>query len=161
MIGDERKRFCTQCSLSVFNLSDITREEAEQFLFESEGRICARFYRRADGTVITKDCPVGVRAFRERMRTAAVAFTSLIATFITGVFAVKTTESIIDTVPIGNVPAPPYLERTVTVFADDVPVVGQIDSPELLMGEVDYTVGQGFKAFPRTDSVKLRRRANR
>ena len=161
MIGDERKRFCTHCSLSVFNLSDMTREEAERFLFESEGRICARFYRRADGTVITEDCPVGVRAFRDRVRTVAGAFTSLIATFITGVFAVKATDLLIDRLPIGSIPNPPYLERTLTVFTNDVPEVGEVDGTRLLLGEVDFTAGQSFGTLPQTRPIKLQRRANR
>src|SRR5688572_32104102 len=75
MYGDERKRFCGDCKLNVYNLSDMTRQEAENLLFVSEGRLCVRFFRRADGTVLTKNCPVGWKAIRARsLRIATAAF---------------------------------------------------------------------------------------
>lgn len=59
MYGDERKRFCSECKLNVYNLSGMTRREAERLIVNAEGRLCVRFFRRADGTVLTKNCPVG------------------------------------------------------------------------------------------------------
>lgn len=67
MTGDERARSCAQCKLRVYNLSAMTRPEAERLIAEKEGRLCVRFYRRADGTVLTQDCPVGLRAVRLRL----------------------------------------------------------------------------------------------
>ena len=32
MVGDERERFCNECCLNVYNLSSMTRGEAEEFL---------------------------------------------------------------------------------------------------------------------------------
>jgi hypothetical protein len=87
MRGDERKRFCSQCSLNVYNLSGMTRDEAENLLLMSEGGVCVRFYRRADGTVLTEDCPVGWRAVRRRVSRAATAFVSLCAGIFAGIFA--------------------------------------------------------------------------
>jgi hypothetical protein len=87
MLGDERKRFCSQCSLNVYNLSGMTPGEAENLLLTSEGRVCVRFYRRADGTVLTKDCPVGWQAVKRRVSRAATAFVSLCAGIFTGIFA--------------------------------------------------------------------------
>src|SRR6185295_3367175 len=78
MYGDDRKRFCGECKLNVYNLSDMGRQEAENLLLSSEGRLCVRFYRRKDGTVLTKDCPVGwhaVKAKAARAVTAAFAMT--------------------------------------------------------------------------------------
>jgi hypothetical protein len=49
MVGDERKRFCGQCKLNVYNLSGMPRDEAENLLLNAEGRLCVRFYRRTDG----------------------------------------------------------------------------------------------------------------
>jgi hypothetical protein len=71
MIGDDRSRFCTHCQKDVFNLSALPREEAETFLRERTSEVCVRLYKRADGTVLTSDCPVGVK--RKRRRKAAVA----------------------------------------------------------------------------------------
>lgn len=78
MIGDERKRFCGSCQLNVYNLSGMTKDEAEQLILNSEGRLCVRFFKRTDGTVLTKDCPVGFAAFKKRVSKFAAAFASLI-----------------------------------------------------------------------------------
>jgi hypothetical protein len=66
MKGDERVRFCGRCEKNVFNLSAMTREEAEALVAGKEGRLCVRFYRRSDGMVLTADCPVGTRARKVR-----------------------------------------------------------------------------------------------
>ena len=74
MTGDDRVRFCDHCQLNVYNISALSRTEAEKLIASTEGRLCARLFRRADGTVLTKDCPVGLRALRRRVakRTAAL-----------------------------------------------------------------------------------------
>jgi hypothetical protein len=82
MVGDDRVRFCDQCNLNVYNISAMTRLEAESFIANAEGRICGKFYRRADGTILTRDCPVGLRAVRKKVsRAAAAAFSALISMF--------------------------------------------------------------------------------
>src|SRR5258708_24859457 len=85
MIGDERTRFCGQCKLNVYNLSGMTRSEAESLFSRSEGRLCVRFYRRADGTVITKNCPVGLLAIKQRVSRLDRAAISVALSFLTGV----------------------------------------------------------------------------
>ncbi|HEX7723940.1 MAG TPA: hypothetical protein VF397_17385 [Pyrinomonadaceae bacterium] len=67
MIGSEQMRFCGQCNLNVYNLSGMTKDEAESLIARNEGRFCVRFYRRTDGSIITRDCPVGLRAIRDRV----------------------------------------------------------------------------------------------
>ena len=59
MKGDERKRFCAQCKLNVFNLSALTRAEATTLVSNAEGRLCVTFFLRPDGTVLTSDCHLG------------------------------------------------------------------------------------------------------
>jgi hypothetical protein len=61
MEGNARVRFCGECKKIVFNLSAMTRRDAEALLKETNGNLCTRLYRRADGTVLTADCPVGLR----------------------------------------------------------------------------------------------------
>src|SRR5687767_11382069 len=77
MRGDERIRFCGECSLHVYNLSAMSRTDAESLVNEREGgrggRMCVRFFRRADGTVITQDCGGGVRAAARRATRWAAA----------------------------------------------------------------------------------------
>ena len=73
MTGDERVRFCDLCHLNVYDISQLTRNEAASLIANTEGRICARLYRRTDGTIITGDCPVGLRALRQHTAKAAAA----------------------------------------------------------------------------------------
>ncbi len=67
MAGDERARFCRQCSKHVFNLSALTRVQIETLVREKEGKFCGRFHRRADGTLLTADCPSRLRKMRGRL----------------------------------------------------------------------------------------------
>lgn len=76
MKGDDRSRYCTDCKLNVYNLSGMTREEAEAFLRKSEGRLCVRYYRRADGKIMTRDCPQGLAEARRRF---AMTLTTIFA----------------------------------------------------------------------------------
>ncbi len=84
MFGDERVRFCAQCSLNVYNLSGMTRAEAEALVTNTEGRLCVRFYRRADGTILTENCPVGVRALKRRVSRVVNASLSAVFGFLAG-----------------------------------------------------------------------------
>src|SRR4029453_10412011 len=84
MTGDERVRFCKQCNLHVYNLSEMSREEAEEFVSRRGGRTCVKFFRRGDGTVLTKDCPVGVRALRQRFVRAAAALAGILVALVSG-----------------------------------------------------------------------------
>ena len=77
MIGDERVRHCGKCDKDVFNLSAMTREEAEQLLRDKNGDLCARYFRRADGTIMTQDCPVGQRTKRRVVAVVAGAMATL------------------------------------------------------------------------------------
>lgn len=89
MTGDNRKRLCNGCSRVVHNISDMTKNEAEEFLTENGTSHCMIFYRRFDGTILTDDCPVGLRklrdAWRFTTRIAASALAMLIA--LPGAFA--------------------------------------------------------------------------
>jgi hypothetical protein len=72
MVGDERVRFCGSCEKNVYNLSAMTQDEAESLVRQhAHGELCIRFYQRADGTMMTEDCPVG--AGRKRRKQAALA----------------------------------------------------------------------------------------
>lgn len=94
MIGDNRNRHCAECKLNVYNLSDMTHTEAENFLIGSEGRVCLRIYRRSDGTVITKDCPVGFAKLKKKVSRAATAVFTMLATFFGGIFALESLKAL-------------------------------------------------------------------
>jgi hypothetical protein len=84
MQGDQRVRFCRDCKLNVYNLSAMTRVEAQQLVQQREGRLCVRFYRRPDGTVLTRDCPIGFRAVRDRFFRTVAAIVGLTVTLLSG-----------------------------------------------------------------------------
>jgi hypothetical protein len=82
MQGSDKVRFCRHCNLNVYNLSMMTKAQAETLIASSEGRLCTKFYRRLDGTILTKDCPVGLRAVRRRVsRVASAAFAVVLSLF--------------------------------------------------------------------------------
>ncbi len=76
MTGDARVRFCGKCAKNVYNLSEMTRDEGEALLAKNEGEMCVRLYKRKDGTVITTDCPVGVKKKRVGRAVALAAAAS-------------------------------------------------------------------------------------
>ncbi|HKR00823.1 MAG TPA: carboxypeptidase-like regulatory domain-containing protein [Pyrinomonadaceae bacterium] len=86
MSGDDRVRFCDQCNLHVYNISEMTSAQVRALIAKSEGRVCARLYRRADGTVLTRDCPVGLRAFRRRISRMAGAALTAVLSLCSGAF---------------------------------------------------------------------------
>jgi hypothetical protein len=69
MIGDERVRYCPECKLNVYNFSAMPECEIRRVIANRQGRLCARWYRRTDGTMLTADCPVG---FHARVRKASL-----------------------------------------------------------------------------------------
>ncbi|MBC7910089.1 MAG: ankyrin repeat domain-containing protein [Pyrinomonadaceae bacterium] len=81
MIGNEQVRFCSHCSLSVHNLSAMTRREALRLVTKSKGKLCARYIRRPDGEIQTSH-PVLHQLQRARRRAthlAAGAFTAALS----------------------------------------------------------------------------------
>ena len=82
MKGNDQVRHCTHCRLNVYNLSEMSTEAAERLIQNTEGRMCIRMYRRNDGTMITRDCPKGVRAAREKMARVIVMAASCVLSAI-------------------------------------------------------------------------------
>lgn len=83
MAGNEQVRFCNQCQLNVYNISVMTKKQAEELIAKTEGRLCTKLYSRTDGTIITRDCPYGLRAIKRRVARSAGAILSAILSFFT------------------------------------------------------------------------------
>ncbi|MBX9724250.1 MAG: hypothetical protein K2X81_22770 [Candidatus Obscuribacterales bacterium] len=79
MVGDDRVRHCSGCDRNVYNLSDMSTAEAEKFITENGDTQCARLFRRADGKIMTDNCPRGLRAIRNKCKTAVKVAASIIA----------------------------------------------------------------------------------
>ncbi|HEU4732189.1 MAG TPA: hypothetical protein VFT22_30045 [Kofleriaceae bacterium] len=73
MIGDDRTRYCGDCKKHVYNLSGMTRDEAEALVTERNGDLCVRYFQRADGTILLADCTIGASRRRRRRWVAAGA----------------------------------------------------------------------------------------
>ncbi len=85
MTGNERVRRCSSCELNIFNTVELTTREVERLIHTHEGRLCIRMYRRADGTVLTRDCPHGLLAVRKRV----ARFGGAILATVLGLFSVS------------------------------------------------------------------------
>jgi hypothetical protein len=79
MLGGDRVRFCGDCKRDVYNLSAMTRGEAEALIAGRNGRLCVRYFQRPDGTILLDDCTVGRSLRRKRRLVAAGAAALLVA----------------------------------------------------------------------------------
>jgi hypothetical protein len=115
MTGNDRVRHCVQCDKQVYDISTMTAQAAYDFLVRHETSICIQLYKRKDGTVLTADCPVGVRErLRRRWRQAVALVASMFAISVTsgcdlfctrGAVATKQAPSKTASLPSG-IPAP-------------------------------------------------------
>jgi len=85
MPGDDVTRLCPECRLHVYNLAAMSRDAANDLLRRTEGQVCVRLFRRADGTVLTSDCPLGLR----RVRRQAALLVGGAATLFFGLFGLS------------------------------------------------------------------------
>lgn len=151
MFGDNRRRFCGDCKLNVYNLSDMNRSEAEGFLLQSEGRVCVRFFRRKDGTVLTKDCPVGWRAIKRRVSRIATAVFSMFAGLFGGVLAVNLTRERSPAVA-GGITVNPQVQPAMMGEPMVTDVRGKVSNLKDLKGE--YVVGQKSAPINRVEPLE-------
>jgi TonB family protein len=82
MQGNDRVRFCGQCNLNVFNLSAMSTEEAEDLIRRADGTLCVRFYKRNDGTIMTRNCPVGLQAIRDKLTSTRTHIIAAVLSFL-------------------------------------------------------------------------------
>ena len=142
MDGDERARFCGQCSKNVFNLSAMTRVQIETLVREKEGKFCGRFYRRPDGRMLTADCPSRLRRVRERLAQIGGALCALVLSVVgcSSRRGDETTGQI--RVVMGDVAVPPVVCPTnnppeiMGKIALPTPLPPQNTNSRVLMGEI-------------------------
>lgn len=56
MVGTGAARHCNLCEKHVYNVSQMTEAQVVDLIQSTEGTVCMRLFRRADGTVKTSDC---------------------------------------------------------------------------------------------------------
>lgn len=90
MTGDRRRRFCEECNKYVYDLSAMSRDEAEALVARFEGRLCARFERDADGVIITDDLHAAPQLISRRVSPVAAALVTAIIGLSGNVMAMTT-----------------------------------------------------------------------
>jgi len=140
MAGDERKRLCGDCELHVYNLSGMTAYDAENLLRLSEGRLCVRYFQRADGTILTQDCPVGWAKVKQRLSVAAAAAFGLFITLFGGMLAVASFGrkiEIVGKIPFAT-PTPKYELMGAIAMPSPTPKVSPSPTPKGVHMMGDY-----------------------
>ena len=160
MTGDERVRMCGQCNKHVFNLSQMSRSDAEEIIIEKNGNLCVRYYQRNDGTILLKDCTIAASAARKRQMLGAAA-AALLATG--GGFAMLTAQRAASTpAEATRIAAPPataeiqFRFREQEKSKDDPPPVVIAPPPppeELILQKEDWHVTGGAVAISPDDEI--------
>jgi hypothetical protein len=140
MYGNDRMRFCSECKLNVYNLSGMSREEAENLVMNAEGRLCVRFFRRKDGTIITQNCPVGWARVKARAKVYVTAVFSLMMTLFGGLFIVslftRQSRQVVGNLVVKPTPTPtPNIEVLTGAIAPNTNAATMSDG-EYLKGEL-------------------------
>ncbi|UJR86538.1 hypothetical protein [Sandaracinus amylolyticus] len=139
MKGDDRARHCASCDKTVFDLSAMTSDEAETLLrahgVATNGGMCVRFHRRADGTVMTSDCSVGVARARRRGWALAAGITAAagLGVLAGGAYFVTSSTVMGEVEPVyvqgGIAPMPMPEPRATNVGPDPQPEVVRAEAP--------------------------------
>jgi hypothetical protein len=122
MPGDERVRACDKCKQNVYNLSALTRAEAEALIVERNGRMCVRYYQRADGTILLADCTVGRRNKRVVRAVAAGIAASIAGGGAYGLLSHARNEHVMgDMMEVaGGIGPPPPMDEQPQTVQDEV-----------------------------------------
>jgi hypothetical protein len=152
MRGDERVRFCDECKLNVYNISELTRAQAKTLIAKHEGRLCVRYYQRTDGTVITQDCQGGVRRAMQRTRRLVTAAAGAVLCAVLAPFGFAWNVPVKNDPPptgagcalpvagrmVMGKPAPQQREvkGEVAIMGDIAPLPQQPQQPQVIMGVV-------------------------
>jgi hypothetical protein len=72
----------------------MPRDEAEELIRSRMGnRLCIRMHQRADGTLITQDCPVAVRLWRQRVSRGIARVAAAVTFMLCGIVLARTREN--------------------------------------------------------------------
>ena len=166
MLGDERVRFCLGCEKNVYNLSSMQKEDAEALLRERLGKeLCIRFFQRADGTILTQDCPEGVKKKRRKKLALAVAGAGAMAAAAATMFVRGSRCTMGDTATAGTAvyepPPVPMMGEPTEVKGEvappvALPVVGQWAGDMVAPSPAKTTVRPESKNQPRSPKMRLR-----
>ncbi|HEV8488142.1 MAG TPA: carboxypeptidase-like regulatory domain-containing protein [Blastocatellia bacterium] len=78
MVGSDRIRYCSECRRDVYNISRMTRNEAQALISSANGRLCVRLVREANGSTLTAEPYTGVHLGGRRVSPIATAVVTAI-----------------------------------------------------------------------------------
>ncbi|HMW88755.1 MAG TPA: hypothetical protein PKE54_02005, partial [Candidatus Obscuribacter sp.] len=140
MEGNERVRFCGQCQLNVYNTSLMSRQEIEQLLSREKTTPCLRVFRRVDGTLITENCPVGLRRIRNGYRKLARVVAAFFA-FLVSLMGVRAQTA----EPSGLVPGRDFNGSPVPLSSFDLLMSTESPGGVQVVGEADFSALNFYK----------------
>jgi len=135
MIGTNRVRYCHHCRLNVYNLSAMSRPDAETLIQGREGRLCVRFFRRADGTMLAQDCPVGLQAARWALHRGWVLLSASLASVLAVFLGVSIAGSSGRSQPVRKIVPFAGVLELFSPSPDDVEACPAPAAPLLVLGE--------------------------
>ncbi len=155
-VDGERVKFCLHCAKNVYNLSEMSQGEAEGLLRKHEGKLCARYYQRRDGTVLTRDCRIGAQVVRVALIRRSAVAASLFAMMFGAMAAMVSSEETHTTgdkkfasTPKPTAVAPLVMPTAVAGGISITPIAPPVASepPTQMMGEVAPTPRMGKMAL--------------
>lgn len=155
MDGDDRVRHCGQCEKNVYNISNMTKAQANEFLRATNFKACVNFYQREDGTILVDNCPIGLRRLRNQYKKVAAtvgALLSLAQGFMLNVLAGeqlkdKTNRDSLPQIPVkGGLLVPSYVRGAPTPYkrGESQTLGGE---PQALGGKPAYTELPSIKDY--------------
>jgi hypothetical protein len=133
MSGNDKARFCKSCQKNVFNISMMTRQQAESLIHSREGNLCVRYAQREDGTVITNDCPVGIEKAKSAVYKPWRFFVASVAGIIAAICGALGISPSFAQPPIDP---PSRIDKTLKVVGRIAPIPKTNQAPPVLMGEM-------------------------
>jgi hypothetical protein len=123
LIGDEKKRFCSECSLHVHNGAEMTRAEASALVLGATERVCMRLELDPAGAPVFRDSEPTTPRLQLRRRTFAAR---------AAVWAMSTAAGVLAACARTTPPLPsenPALDPCTT---NSTNIMGKVARPELL-----------------------------
>lgn len=147
LVGDDTRRFCSECRLHVTNLSAMTRAEGEAFLAEQTGSVCVTYVPATGG---------GARPLESRPRAGLLRRLAHLAALALGVLAFLPGCRPADARPDGGTPPPDPDEDHLTgsivgkvradpqcAVDDDHLIMGEMVAPDASQDGPDVDAGDG------------------
>ena len=148
MVGDDARRFCSDCELTVHNLSGLPRAEGEKLLGQVQhGRVCVQMRRLANGRVETLEDRRPAARWRRRagfagmqvllsLGTAAVVMLGLTGVCVPGERKLQQRlEALVDALRVTPPPAPPIAGDIAVPWNVPPPAAPADPGPPFIMGE--------------------------